>query len=198
MLGKRSVIVVASLLVVCLALSGCTMVKASDADAVMSENGSDVQADSDEGESVGYRILKVGDKAPDFSVTTLDGEKFSLSGERDKVVVIYFWATWCAPCLNEMPDIQEIYDNSSRDELEVIAVNSGEKQGRVEQFLERNSYSFLFAADEDFEIGDRYPNSGVPYVVIVGRDGVITDIFYGSKDGDTEIFSAAIDTALGK
>lgn len=197
---KRIISVAVSLLVICFAFSGCSLFRAPG--NIISPDTPAFPSGSDEGDgsesAVGYRILNVGDTAPDFSVETLDGGKFFMSESREKVVVIYFWATWCAPCLNEMPGIQEIYDNSSRDELEIIAVNSGEKLGRVEQFLEQNSYSFLFAADEDFEIGDKYPNSGVPYVVIVGRDGTITDIFYGSKDSDSENFRAAVDAALGK
>lgn len=200
MQGKRNISIVASLLIVCVALSGCTVFKTPN--STSPEPGSVFQPDSGEEEEIEpapvYRILNVGDEAPDFSVSIINGKNFVLSEAREKVVLIYFWTTWCAPCLNEMSGIQEIYDNSSRDELEIVAVNSGEKLSRVKKFLEQNSYSFPLAADEEFEIGDKYPNSGVPYVVIVGRDGVIAEIFAGSKDGGVENFQTAIYALLGK
>ncbi len=201
--GKR-IGLVALVLLVCTLLSACSVQNKTGKEPVANTTQPEQKTDSNEtkGDSKAapyyeMKILSVGDEAPDFSVSTIGGDTITLSDLRGKVVFINFWASWCGPCINEMPDIQELYDSYSRDDLEIIAVNSGEKLARIEQFLSETGYTFPIAADEDNAVGDYYPSSGIPYTVIVDPNGIISEIFPGSRPDMITYFKLAVDTALG-
>ena len=89
-----------------------------------------------------------GGEAPDFELMLIDGETFRLSEQRGKVVLINIWATWCGPCVAEMPEIDQLASDYA-DELVVIGVNCGETEETVAEFVETNGFTYLFAADPD-------------------------------------------------
>ena len=79
---------------------------------------------------------QVGNLAPDFQLDNLDGKPVALSDLKGKPVLLNFWATWCPPCRDEMPYIQEIYDEWSDEGLVVLAINYGESASRVKEFVQ--------------------------------------------------------------
>ncbi len=141
-----------------------------------------------------YKILKKGDAAPDFTATLTDGSTFTLSEHKDEVVLINFWATWCPPCVAELPDFEKLAGENIEN-FTLIAVNCAEDEKTVDAFIEKNGYTFKVAYDVDYTIGMKYPTDGIPYTVIV-KDGIIKKIYLGRNSYET--FKKAIEENLGK
>lgn len=111
-------------------------------------------------------------KARDFEVTLINGETFRLSDHKGKVVMLNIWATWCAPCREEVPDFVELYDKYRDEGLEILGV-SIDKQGEsvVKPFMEKYEVNYPIVIDRG-EIMDKYgPTMGVPTTYIIGREG---------------------------
>jgi thiol-disulfide isomerase/thioredoxin len=140
--------------------------------------------------------LQVGDMAPDFSVQLLTGETFTLSEHRGTVVVLYFWATWCGPCVATMPSLQDLSEQYE-DRVLFVGMNIAESLRRVTDFIDERGFTFPIGLDEVGDIHrDLYPSAGIPYMVIVDGDGVITEIFLGGGDGMHSLIENAILDAL--
>ncbi len=154
----------------------------------------DSQNGSAEGE---YAPAEVGEEMRDFTAETLSGESFTLSEQKGKVILLNFWATWCGPCVGEMPAFPELIEKYG-DELCLVAVNCGEDKETVESFMEDNGYSFTVLTDEDYAISDMYPTDGIPYTVIFDRDGNIAHIQLGADTSEKmlEMYSETIDTLV--
>ena len=126
--------------------------------------------------------VQVGERAPDFESVTLDGEPVALSDYRGQVVLLNFWATWCGPCREEMPDFEAIYQQRAADGFTVLAVNFAESPEQVAAFVDELGLSFPVVMDESGEInGDVYGSavSGYPTSLLLDRDGVIVRRFPG-------------------
>ncbi|WP_051276506.1 TlpA family protein disulfide reductase [Desulfovirgula thermocuniculi] len=118
---------------------------------------------------------EVGRQAPDFTLPAPDGKKVTLSSLRGKPVVLNFWATWCPPCREEMPAIQEFYRQKGR-EVEVLAVNltsSERSPGAVQEFLKENGYTFPVLLDGRGEVAGLYLVRAIPTTFFLDGDGVI-------------------------
>lgn len=111
-------------------------------------------------------------KARDFEVTLIDGEPFKLSDHKGKVVLLNIWATWCAPCREEVPDFVELYDRYKDEGLEILGV-SIDKQGEsvVRPFMEEYNVNYPVVIDRG-TIMDKYgPTMGIPTTYVIGREG---------------------------
>jgi peroxiredoxin len=123
-----------------------------------------------------------GNVPPDFELITLDGEKMSLSSLEGKKVILNFWATWCPPCREEMPDMQKIHDEYEG-EVVVAAVNltSSEKNiDSVKRFVDELGLTFPVLLDEDGKINKQFEVLSYPTSYIINEDGVITTKFAGA------------------
>ena len=125
-----------------------------------------------------------GDAYRDFTATLTDGSEFTLSDHEGKVILLNFWATWCGPCVGEMPAFEQLQETYGED-LVLLAVNSGEDEGTVKAFLEENGYTFPVALDPRYEVALLYPSDSIPYTVIIGADGKVAAIQLGAADADT-------------
>ncbi|MBI5958501.1 MAG: redoxin domain-containing protein [Chloroflexi bacterium] len=141
------------------------------------------QAASDLNVPVG---LAVGRRAPDFTAQLLDGQTVSLVDFRGQVVLINFWATWCGPCREEMPDFQTAYDLYQDQGFTVLAVNYREGSSTVGAFADELELTFPIALDESGAINeDLYRDAivGYPTSFLVDTNGVIVKYFPGIVPG---------------
>ncbi|MDH7486022.1 MAG: TlpA disulfide reductase family protein [Anaerolineae bacterium] len=123
--------------------------------------------------------VELGRYAPDFTLTDLNGEAVSLSDWRGQVVLLNFWASWCAPCRQEMPLLQATYSAYADDGLVVLAVNMGEEKRRVENFAADLALTFPVLTDEEITAGTLYRVRGAPTTYFIDRDGVIRQRYVG-------------------
>ncbi|MBQ9984610.1 MAG: TlpA family protein disulfide reductase [Lachnospiraceae bacterium] len=140
-----------------------------------------------------------GDVAPEFSAPLVNGSTFTLSENSGKVILLNFWATWCGPCVGEMPAFQKLYEEYD-EEIVILAVNCMEESETVDQFVKDNGYTFPVAYDVEGMVSMAYPSSGIPYTLVIGTDGVVKNIYVGAADADTQyqVYKAAIDAALAE
>jgi peroxiredoxin len=128
--------------------------------------------------------IKPGTKAIDFTLTSLDGKKVSLSDFRGKNVYLNFFATWCPPCKRELPDMEKLYKEYKDKGLELLVVDLGEKQSTVKSFMESNNYSFNVLLDTDNEVAQTYNISSIPVSYFIDKDGIITELKVGALEED--------------
>ena len=115
-----------------------------------------------------------GERLNDFSITCTDGKDFNLSEQNGKVVVINLWATWCIPCVDELPNFDKISEEFP-DEVSVIAIHSTPVTTDVAEWLSDYSYTIPFAVDEDGSVSGLLNVSAVlPQTVVIDKDGIIT------------------------
>lgn len=121
--------------------------------------------------------LRVGDLAPDFHVTTLDGKPLKLSDFRGKYVLLDFWATWCAPCVAEIPDLQSTYDAFGKDtRFMVVGLSLDENSEAPEKFLRGKNVHWLQGFLGDWgqdKVTKKYEISAIPSIWLLGPDGTI-------------------------
>ena len=124
-----------------------------------------------------------GDAYRDFTASLADGGEFTLADHEGKVILLNFWATWCGPCVGEMPAFERLQETYGED-LALVAVNSGEDEASVAGFLEENGYTFPVVLDQEYAVSNLYPTEGIPYTVIIGTDGKVASIQLGAGDAD--------------
>ena len=123
--------------------------------------------------------IAVGDLAPEFSGTTIDGQTVSLSDLDGKLVVINVFASWCGPCRAETPHLVEIYDELDRDEVEFVGLNLQETPGAVQTFKEEFSIEYPLLLNEGGEITDIYSPIGLPTTWFIDQEGIVRFTFSG-------------------
>jgi cytochrome c biogenesis protein CcmG, thiol:disulfide interchange protein DsbE len=139
-----------------------------------------------------HAALGPGSPAPPFEVVTMDGEAVTLDDFRGQVVLLNVWATWCPPCIYEMPSMQRLYEELDEEDFEIVAVSV---DGRVGQrgplgrvggdpwaFADSLDLTFPIFWDSEARIMRSYQTVGVPESYVIGRDGRI----YRKVSGATE------------
>jgi len=124
--------------------------------------------------------LQVGDMAPDFDLTTLDGESIKLSEFQGQRVMLNFWATWCPPCRAEMPDMQKFYENKEVVILAVNLVETERNKENVENFIEEFGITFPVPLDTDTKVGNLYRIQPIPTSYMIDSDGRIQYKAFGA------------------
>jgi cytochrome c biogenesis protein CcmG, thiol:disulfide interchange protein DsbE len=130
--------------------------------------------------------LTAGEPAPGFDLPLLDGGRVKLADLKGKPVVINFWASWCTPCLKEMPDFQAIYDKYKDQGLELYGINVGESKVAVNLFQERVGTNFPLLIDEGDQAQNDYKILPLPATFFIDRSGTIRAL-YQSQMGRAQI-----------
>lgn len=193
---RRSWIGCILILALMLVSSGCG--DGFDQEQKDTTGGTGKQAE-DNTEADSYEELLEGDPAPDFTAQLADGSSFSLSEQKGKVVLLNFWATWCGPCVEEMPAFEKLYGEYG-EKVSVLAVNCMEDKDTVKQFISDNSYTFPIAYDVEGDVVMRYPSDGIPYTLVIDGEGVIQNIYVGAAGADAQYqeYKSAIEAVLGQ
>ncbi|MEO1616584.1 MAG: TlpA disulfide reductase family protein [Planctomycetota bacterium] len=140
----------------------------------------------------------VGKPAPEFKLELLDGETFTLSRNRGKVVVLDFWATWCGPCMQAMPVIEETVNGYDDADVRLVAVNLQEKPDAISKTLDRLGIEPEVALDIDGVAAILYEANAIPQTVVIDKKGVVTRVFVGSGGNLGEQLKTAIDECINE
>ena len=126
-------------------------------------------------------LLRLGDIAPDFSYRLPDGTTQRLSDLRDKQVILNFWATWCGPCIEEIPLLQQTA-HANAGTLLVLGVNKLEEPVTIAAFAEKTGVTFPLVANLSGDISVRYGARLLPMTYFINSDGTISAIEIGALD----------------
>ena len=137
--------------------------------------------------------VNVGNAAPDFQVSDLDGKPVSLSDFQGKPILINFWASWCRPCRTEMPYIQQVYEEWSNKGLVVLAINIGETPSETKEFMQDYELSFPVLLDIKRLVAQEYNVWSIPTTFFIDKNGIIQAKIIGAFPS-----KAAIETKLGE
>lgn len=124
---------------------------------------------------------KIGNQAPQLELYDLEGELHQLTDERGKIVIVNFWATWCPPCRDEMPDLQRFYEDYAPD-VAVLGVNITKAETGIQavrSFTEQIGITFPVLLDEAGDAINAYRVASYPSTFVLDQEGVIREIFRG-------------------
>ncbi len=138
----------------------------------------------------------IGQPAPEVSLRLLDGTPFKLSDQKGKIVVLDFWATWCAPCMQTMPLVEQAMEQFDSDKVSLVSVNLQESVQQIQPVLERYDLDLTVALDTDGVAAARYEARAIPQLVIVGNDGVVKQLYVGGGSKVVNQMTTAIQNML--
>ncbi len=124
-----------------------------------------------------------GQPAPDFALKSSSGENLRLSEYRGDVVMVNFWATWCGPCRQEMPLLDQLYSRYQRVGFNLLGVNIDDDSRRAMQMVEELGVNFPVLFDARKEVSKLYEVEAMPVTVIIDRQGTVRYVHHGYKPG---------------
>jgi thiol-disulfide isomerase/thioredoxin len=150
------------------------------------------------GASTGLESPLVGQPAPSFQLDLLDGAKYKLAEHKGRVVILDFWATWCGPCLQYMPQVEEVAREFADQGVELVAVNMEEQPEPVKSMLERHKLKMTVALDRDGAVAGKYAVTAIPQTVVIDRDGKIARLYVGGGKGTADALRQALQELSAK
>jgi thiol-disulfide isomerase/thioredoxin len=150
--------------------------------------------------AAGERSVNVGDAAPPYTATLLGGDTVSTTQLRGKVVLLNVWATWCAPCREEIPYLQRLYTDRRNDGLEIVGVSidaRGQEES-IQGFVRDFGMTYPIWRDPDERVQSLYLSLGVPASYLIDRQGVLRWRRLGVIRSSDTSFTGALDRALAE
>jgi peroxiredoxin len=140
---------------------------------------------------------EVGHAAPDFTLRNLQGNLEGLVNHKDKVIILNFWATWCAPCLEEMPAFEKLYRRYRSQGLTVLAVSLDKGDfSKVQGFVDSNNLTFPVLMDSDGVAEKLYPSFTIPFTYVIDKDGRVAARVDGAKNWASNETFLALDILI--
>ncbi|WZL72573.1 TlpA disulfide reductase family protein [Clostridiaceae bacterium 35-E11] len=143
---------------------------------IKDENIIEQNNNMEEIKEIEFAPIEIGEPAPDFTLENMQGEQVTLSELKGKNVLINFWATWCPYCIEEMPDLQKLYNENKDNDFVVLAIDVGEPRSDVEEYLSENPYEFPVLLDKDGKVSMQYLVRGIPTSYMIDKEGMIRGI----------------------
>ncbi len=129
---------------------------------------------------VGFAKTRIAsENAADFTIKSLAGKNIKLSEHRGRVVILNFWATWCAPCKEELPFFNHLYGKYKDVGLEVLGVNIDKNASEVRQMSESLKLAFAILPDPTGKVSNLYKIRSMPTTYVIGKDGMVRHIHWG-------------------
>lgn len=116
-----------------------------------------------------------------FTLKNLKGENISLEAllKRNKALLLNFWATWCPPCREEIPELIKLQENYQDRSFTVLGVDVGESTAKVSSFADKIGINYPVVLDRDNRVAESYKVVGIPTSILIGSDGKILGVYYG-------------------
>jgi peroxiredoxin len=142
--------------------------------------------------------LGAGSPAPDFAAATLAGEPVALSDLRGNAVVLNIWATWCPPCREEMPGLEQLHRTYADEGLRVVGVSIDGRSGagEIQRFVDETALTFTILHDPDERVTRAFRTVGVPETILIDREGRVVQRWIGKIDPMAESITAPVREAL--
>jgi len=137
-------------------------------------------------------------QASDFSVSLLGGKTLELKGQRGKPMLINFWATWCAPCRDEMPAMERLYLKHRERGFMLLAVSVDTDAALVKPFLAKYHLTFPVALDAKMDLANTYGVRALPASFLIDRNGYLTALALGPRAWDNRAAHALIEAMLAQ
>jgi len=137
-----------------------------------------------------------GQSAPDFVLKSSTGNNLRLSEYRGDVVMINFWATWCGPCRQEMPLLDDLYGRYERVGFTLLGVNIDDDSRRAMKMIEELGVTFPVLFDESKDVSKLYAVEAMPVTILVDREGTVRHVHHGYKPGYEEKYLTEIRSLL--
>jgi thiol-disulfide isomerase/thioredoxin len=143
--------------------------------------------------------LDEGDRAPDFQARSVNGDaEVVLHKLRGKIVLVDFWASWCAPCNAAMPQLEKLSKQYPADQFVVLGVNVDKKLEDARRALERRPVTYANASDPTGMLPKRFGLETMPTTYLIDQDGVVRLVHRGFRNGDMDEIRKQIDALLAK
>jgi len=145
------------------------------------------------------RLPQQGFLAPEFTLTSLNGDIVSLESFRGRPVLINLWATWCPPCEAEMPALQEVYEAHKNEGFAILAVNATNQDDpqRVNDFVQEYGLTFPILLDTDGSVSQQYQLRALPTSFFIDENGMITEVVVGGPMAEA-LIEIRVQQLLGK
>jgi cytochrome c biogenesis protein CcmG/thiol:disulfide interchange protein DsbE len=150
------------------------------------------------GDAPGGGPVKVGDAAPAYAAETLDGERASVELMRGRPVLLNVWATWCHPCRQEIPALEQLHQRYGPRGLHVVGVSIDQRDQEtgIREFLQEYGASYPIWLDPDSEVTTAYSTMGVPSTFLIGPDGTLLWKHMGPVTADNAELLKLIEKSL--
>jgi cytochrome c biogenesis protein CcmG/thiol:disulfide interchange protein DsbE len=133
-------------------------------------------------DSLRERLVSVGDRAPGFQVTTDKGRKMTASDFGGKVLVLNFWATWCPPCIDELPSLEAMAQQLAPKGVVVLGVSVDKNEAAYKRFLEQARISFATARDPEADVSAEYGTFKYPETYVIDQQGRVRQKHIGPRN----------------
>ena len=131
----------------------------------------------------------VGKPAPDFTLVDRQGKTWTLSELKGQVVFLNFWATWCAPCREEMPAMQELHEMLPKDTFKMLTILNNDDPALADRFAAKLGLTMPILDDQANAVGPKYGLTGVPETFIINKKGVIVRKYIGPARWNTPAYT---------
>jgi len=144
-------------------------------------------------EKMGIVAPKTSKSAPDFKLSNIRGGTTQLSDFKGKIVLVNFWATWCAACIEEMASMQNLYGSLKKQGVEIVAISIDRwNEDRIIEYADKNKLSFHILRDPDQKVRKKYYVMGLPTSYLIDGDGKIRGYASGARTWDSSASQNAL------
>lgn len=141
--------------------------------------------------------LAPGAKMPEIGLQALSGKGVDVAALSGKVVIVDFWATWCAPCRESMPELEKLYKKYAAQGLAVVGVSVDKEPGVIKPFLEKLQVTFPIVHDAAHSVADKFAPPRMPSSYVIDRKGVVRYVHGGFHPGDAAALEKELQELLG-